>query len=89
MSDMLPCPFCNSDKLKLEKKSVLDGYTGFDDRVEKHTYSVRCNVCHARGPAVGGRIIHIRSVDCQLPSWATTDEALKKEAIALWNLRGE
>lgn len=30
-----PCPFCGSDKLKVDNR--------------KGTYSIRCNRCHARG----------------------------------------
>lgn len=30
-----PCPFCGSDKLKIDNR--------------KGTYSIRCNRCHARG----------------------------------------
>jgi len=34
-----PCPFCGSNKLKLDKQT----------RNDRTTYSVRCNKCHARG----------------------------------------
>ena len=93
MADASWCPFCGSRKLKLEKKSVLDGFTGLDDRVERHTFSVRCNVCHARGPAFGGKVIphfftnRILGIEVEYPSWATTDEELKEKAVNAWNDR--
>lgn len=89
MTDLSPCPFCNSTKLKLDYKGVLAGWNGLDERVENHTYSVRCNVCHARGPAFGGKVIpHRRHPDSMaLPGWATTDEKLKASAVEGWNCR--
>lgn len=81
------CPFCGVEsKLKLVCKSGLAGYNGLDWRVERHTWSVRCNVCHARGPAVGGKVIdHLLAPGEEIPSWATTDEDIKAKAIILWN----
>lgn len=47
MSEQLkPCPFCGSNKLKLDKK--IRRYKGRD----AYTVSVRCNCCHARGGTV-------------------------------------
>lgn len=86
-----PCPFCGSEKQKLDRKSKFAGYNGLDDRVEQHTYSVRCNVCHARGGAIGGKVVFGSSlfgIDI-LPSWATTDAELKKKAIEAWNGRAD
>jgi len=88
------CPFCGSEKVKLVKKSTLFGFNGLDDRIEYHTFSVRCNVCHARGPAYGGkvfcrcypRIIH-GMPDLKMPDWATTDEVLIRKAWDGWNRR--
>lgn len=87
--DLKPCPFCGSTKLKLESKQKLGGYNGLDMRVENRTYSVRCNVCHARGGAVGGKVVPEMKLrpDLDLPSWATTDDALKEKAIVAWNRR--
>lgn len=70
----LPCPFCNSIKLKVDSKAngYIDKNTG-----ERHTYwrsvydtrygnfSVRCNKCHARG-GVGHTV---------------------EEAVTIWNKR--
>lgn len=89
MPELKPCPFCGSAKLKLESKQKLSGYNGLDMRVENRTYSVRCNVCHARGGAVGGKVIpeFWRRVDLELPSYATTDDVIKEKAIEAWNRR--
>lgn len=90
MADLKPCPFCGGTKLKVERKSRLAGWNGLDMRVEMHTYSVRCNTCHARGGAVGGRVMNERFTRCaQLPDWATTDKALEEKAIEAWNKRGD
>ena len=46
---LLECPYCKSNKVKVDHNSRRAGFTGLDDRVEYQTYSVRCNSCHARG----------------------------------------
>lgn len=83
------CPFCGSDRLKIESKSRLAGWTGIDARVEYITYSIRCNRCHARGGAVGGKVIcsHLEVYQDKMPEWATTKEHLKDLAIRAWNRR--
>lgn len=88
-TELKPCPFCGSEKLKIEKKSKFDGTYGLYTIVEQNTYSVRCNVCHARGGDVGGKVlfgIGIFFADI-LPEWATTDAMLKEKAIEAWNRR--
>lgn len=93
MDKLKPCPFCGSTKLKMEKKSTLAGFNGLDWRVERHTYSVRCNVCHARGGAAGGKVIpHYEFFNKPYehlppPQWVTTDEKLREEAAEAWNRR--
>lgn len=85
-----PCPFCGGTKLKVESKSVLDGYAGDIHRVERMTFSVRCNSCHARGGVAGGRVIksfRFSMTEKDLPEWATTDTKLKEKAIEAWNRR--
>ena len=83
------CPFCGSDSVKLVKKSELAGFTGLEDRVERHAFSGRCNVCNSRGPVASGKVI----VGCRgmyedgLPEWATTDDELIRKAAGLWNGR--
>lgn len=85
--DLKPCPFCGSTKLKIESKHKLAGYNGLDMRVENRTFSVRCNVCHARGGAVGGKVILGRLVNLELPDYATTENVIVEKAIEAWNRR--
>lgn len=84
-----PCPFCGGTKLKTVSKNSKAGYTGIDAVVERQTYSVRCNVCHARGGAVGGKVIisHREVYRDKMPKWATTEEKLKQQVIEAWNRR--
>ena len=84
--ELKPCPFCGSTKLKIDKKSSLYGYNGLDMRSERHTYSVRCNVCHARGGAVGGLVVVDKRTDV-IPAKFTTDEELRKKVVEKWNRR--
>ena len=63
------CPFCGSDKTKVETKSK-NHITRFG-REEYVSASVRCNVCHARGPIVTGKRADIY--------------ATKAEAEKCWN----
>ena len=90
-SKLNPCPFCKEkSRLKLTCISRYIGFNGLDWRIERHTWTVRCNVCHARGPTIGGKVVPRRLVlegREILPSWATTDEELKEKATALWNGR--
>jgi Lar family restriction alleviation protein len=83
------CPFCGSAKLKIERKSKYVGCNRLGERVEQHTYSVRCNVCHARGGAIGGKVLFGTSIFGKdiSPDWATTDAELKEKAINAWNRR--
>ena len=95
MPDLIPCPFCGSGRLKLDYKATTAGYNGLDMKVRHYTYSVRCNVCHARGGAVGGKVIEgfnqyvnpIIGHPLALPEWAMTRDALKEKAVELWNRR--
>jgi Lar family restriction alleviation protein len=88
MAELKPCPFCGSTKLKIDRKSRLAGWNGLDMRVEMHTYSARCNTCHARGGSVGGRVMN-DPVNTRLPNWATTDKTLEAKAIEAWNRRAD
>ena len=85
-SAIKPCPFCKSQKVKLDGKSVLTGFNGLDRRVERETYSMRCNVCHARGPTVSGKVIQ-GNLPCgaEIPSWATDRKTIMRKAIEAWN----
>ena len=91
MAELKPCPFCGGTKLKLESKSTKAGYTGINALVERDTYSVRCNVCHARGGATGGKVIksYLHIYRDNMPKWATTKEELQQKAIEAWNRRAE
>lgn len=86
-----PCPFCGSEKLKIENKSVLAGYNGLEQRINKVTYSIRCNKCHARGGTSSGKILasfnFIFNGEELMPTWATTDNELKQKAVDKWNRR--
>ena len=85
------CPFCGSEKLKIESKSVFAGYNGLEQRGNRGTYSVRCNKCHARGGAISGKILasfkFILNGEELMPTWATTDSELKQKAVDKWNRR--
>ena len=90
MAELKPCPFCGCDKVKIGRKSALAGFNGLDERVENHTFSVRCNACHARGGAVSGKVLNYKYGDrFKLPEWATTDAALKTRAVCAWNRRSD
>lgn len=80
------CPFCGSTKLKVESKSAMIGTNGLDVPVDRYTYSVRCNVCHARGPARGGKVLRY-TLNLELPDWAKTQSELYEQAIEAWNRR--
>ena len=82
-----PCPFCGSEKLKIAKQSNLHGHIAGIWRVESHTYSVRCNLCHARGGAVGGKVMPFKPQDFDFSQICTTSEELKAKAIEARNRR--
>ena len=89
ISELMPCPFCGSTKLKIERKQTKAGYTGIDALVMQENHSVRCNICHARGGVAGGRVIHshLYVYKDRMPDWATTKEELQQKAIEAWNRR--
>lgn len=88
---LVRCPFCGSESLKIEKKSALIGHNGLDMRVERHTWSVRCNTCNARGGTSSGKVIdgwqRRRFPDIKMPEWATTDKEIREVAVQKWNRR--
>lgn len=87
-TELKQCPFCGSTKLKIDKKSVLGGYSGGGVRIVRMTFSVRCNSCHARGGAVGGKIKPYGVPEDRLPNTKLfTKEELKQKAIEAWNRR--
>lgn len=87
-TELKPCPFCGSTKLKIDCKTAWAGITG-DQRTERHTFSCRCNICHARGSTSSGCVILGRISEEDLPEWATTDDSLRQQAIKAWNGRAD
>lgn len=103
MTELKPCPFCGSKSIHHELKTKTIGYNGLDMRVERRTYSVRCNRCHARGGTAGGKVIPYWNYNAnpftgeplddrgifELPDWATTDSVLWKKSTEAWNRRAD
>lgn len=76
-----PCPFCGSQKLKVDGTSKYNSYSN----VYHTTMSVRCNVCHARGKPFSGLT---RNYMYGTPKYETTTiEELKQKAREAWNRR--
>ena len=86
---LLGCPYCKSNQVRIDYKQITVGINGLDMPVKRYTYSGRCNKCHARGPAVGGRVvIGIGKIDgIKRPSWATRTKELEYKARLAWNTR--
>lgn len=87
MGDLRICPFCESDKLKIDMKKKGTRYFGIG-QLEYYTASVRCNVCHARGGAVSGFVRNRRFVDKD--DWLKDEisiEELERGAVEKWNTR--
>lgn len=74
--ELKPCPFCGSEKLKVDSKS-RDG---------RMTFSVRCNVCHARGgvTSIDKRVV-IRELGYKGLRELEKQAGLK--AVEIWNTR--
>jgi hypothetical protein len=55
MAELKKCPFCGSEKLKIDSKSgQIHYYQKNGMSPWQHVvFSVRCNKCNARGGAVG------------------------------------
>ena len=88
MREPRECPFCGYRKASVIKKSTLIGYNGLDERVEKHSFYVRCNRCFARGGPAVGKVVHgLHFGRYKMPDWSTTDEKLRTQAIVNWNMR--
>lgn len=82
MSELKPCPFCGSTKLKIDSKSKTVSYR----HVDIFTASVRCNVCHARGGTASGECgwYYFGSPKSEK---LTTLAEIEQRAIDAWNRR--
>ncbi len=76
--ELLKCPFCWSDKLKVEHKNKFKDINRNYIRI---SFSVRCNSCHARGGIV--------TRDIQYDNQADAISEAKNKAIEKWNMRAE
>ena len=85
--ELLPCN-CGSEKLKLEKKSGK--VWGYPSYVKSVTYSVRCNVCHARGGTASGIVVKqsfCDNLDKTKNLRVNSDGELISQAVSIWNTR--
>ena len=78
------CPFCGSNKLKIESKNGKINYYEKDGMKiwQRVTYSVRCNSCKARGGPFGINM----SID-NLELKKEQETKAKLEVIEKWNNR--
>lgn len=74
--ELLKCPFCGSDKLKVEHKNKFKDICRNFIRM---SFSVRCNCCHARGGVV--------TRDISYNDQTNAISEAKNEAINKWNMR--
>ena len=82
-----PCPFCGSEKLKIEKKNKKTRYH-VNGNLYNYTASVRCNACHARGSTVSGWVRNRRYVeDTEWLPEEIPEQNLDESAIKEWNKR--
>ncbi len=72
--DQLSCPFCGSNKVKIQ----------FNESYNQMKASGRCNRCHTRGPLVSKRI---DGFSISVEEHQIIREYLNKEALRLWNNR--
>lgn len=84
--ELLPCPFCGGESLKVEGKvKNVGGYwSGVPTR--RLTVSVRCNKCKARGGVVGSKIAYTSEQKIKHPELKEEWE-LREQAKELWNTR--
>lgn len=75
MDGLKPCPFCGSNKLKIDSKRTYAYSKG------KHcSVTVRCMNCHARSPVVG-----INMPD----GWYGECEICREAVVEAWNRRAD
>ena len=84
-NELKPCPFCGSDKVKVEGKNKKSlSYEGLEHR----TYAVRCNKCHSRGGTASGHIRnHFYHLTERGKELMESESEIRKRAIENWNRR--
>lgn len=84
---MKPCPFCNSEKLKLETKNgPIHYYEKNGMRTWQNVkFSIRCNSCHARGGVVSKDLP--KDMSMPLEEMRRLRHETEIKAIDKWNNR--
>lgn len=73
--ELKPCPFCGSDKLKIDSKRT---FIHDPHNKKRCSVTVRCMKCRARGPVVG----------ILMPDMQYNETEICKEAVCeAWNRR--
>lgn len=85
--NLLPCPFCGGESLKVEGKVRHTGYSWAGFPIRHITVSVRCNKCKARGAPVGGEVVGHAIEQKNLPAGGKTEAELREMAKERWNQR--
>lgn len=94
MVELKRCPFCGSNKLKIESSSSQRRnhqrtYHGEWVLYRHYVMSVRCNCCHARGTTVSGDVVVMpKMAEFELDGY-TTVENIENMAVEAWNERDE
>lgn len=78
MNERKRCHFCGGSKLKIDSKKSNDFRFVDGKRENRHTVTVRCNKCHARGPTV--------SVWLSRGQYNAA-KIMEEEAVKAWNKR--
>ena len=83
-TELKPCPFCGSTRLKIESKRGKISYYEKDGMMpwQNVKYSVRCNACHARGGVASTDLPVV-----QLGDYQKKVVEAKGKAVEMWNRR--
>jgi len=94
---LMRCPFCGSNKIKVDSKRKYKSVfiCNMSTTKAEYTISVRCNVCHGRGPTASGvvysenmyRLLKERNIKKEIKNLAYSYKDIEKVAIDLWNNR--